>query len=173
MGKKPSKTKQKEALEELTPKQSLALDGLLAGDRFQAAGDRAGVSRNTVARWLKEDPVFIASFKNRRSDIESSLDLQIRDLAGEALQVLREEMESNEPRVRIAAAREILRQRQQAPPVDLQHCSATEVAMDIQGKIDNEKLWGTPRDVALSFFGEQRGADVMKDLLEGLREGGG
>ncbi len=163
--KKPSKTEQNEALEELTPKQNLALDGLLSGDRFEAAAGKAGVNRNTVARWLKEDPVFIARFRNRRSEIESSLDNEIRELAGEALQVLREELESNEPRVRLAAAREILRQRSQGTTVEVEQVSATDLAIEMKEQEDHRNLWG-----GLALMGQ---TEAIGAAVSGLRRSQG
>src|SRR3954453_17477938 len=55
--------------QELGPAQELALDALLGGKSVTAAAAAAGVSRQTLPRWLRSDPALIAALNAGRLEL--------------------------------------------------------------------------------------------------------
>ena len=53
--------------------QERAISALLTGESVTAAAGRAGVSRQTVHRWLAEDPAFIAEYNQARREIAEAV----------------------------------------------------------------------------------------------------
>jgi transposase len=67
----------------VTPKQRIALEVLLTGTTVKDAADRAGVSRKTVYRWLK-DPTFRATLDAATKDALNNLSLRVVALGNKA-----------------------------------------------------------------------------------------
>jgi transcriptional regulator with XRE-family HTH domain len=93
----------------LSTQQELALLALVGGATQSEAAERAGVARETVCRWLQDDPEFVAGLNRARKDIwDASID-RLRLLALKSTEVLAKLMESDDPRIRLNAAQTALK----------------------------------------------------------------
>lgn len=73
---------------ELTPQQTLAIPHLLHGRSITETADLIGVARQTVSRWLHNDPAFIAAYNAERLAVIEATRSRIINLATVALDVL-------------------------------------------------------------------------------------
>jgi hypothetical protein len=92
----------------LTPAQELAVTLLLAGKTDKEAADAAGVSRQTVWTWRTHHPAFIAETNRRRKELWEAAIERLRGLLGRAVEVMEEDLEAQDPRVRQRAASLVL-----------------------------------------------------------------
>jgi hypothetical protein len=93
----------------LSTQQELTLLALVGGATQGEAAERAGVARETVCRWLQDDPEFVAALNRARKDIwDASID-RLRLLALKSTEVLAKLMESDDPRIRLNAAQTALK----------------------------------------------------------------
>jgi len=93
----------------LSAPQETALLALAEGATQGEAADRAGVTRETVSRWLRDDPEFAAALNAVRKAVwEASVD-RLRLLALKSTEVLAKLLDSDDPRMRLAAAQTALR----------------------------------------------------------------
>src|SRR5271165_2713675 len=53
----------------ISPAQSLAVAALVNGSSITQAAEKAGVTRETVSRWVHRNPAFIAELQNARAEI--------------------------------------------------------------------------------------------------------
>jgi hypothetical protein len=65
----------------LSPVQLAAIQHLLAGETVTASAQAAGVSRETVHRWRKEDWLFQAEFNRRQREIQSAIQSRLLSMA--------------------------------------------------------------------------------------------
>lgn len=83
--------------------QETALLALMSGATQGEAAERAGVTRETVCRWLQDDPEFVAALNRARKEVwDASVD-RLRLLALKATEVLAKLLESDDPRMRLSA----------------------------------------------------------------------
>jgi hypothetical protein len=75
-------------LQSISPAQSVALQVLVSGGSVTKAGQKAGVARETVSRWLHHDPVFIAEMHNARAELASQTRCALEALGMQAVGVL-------------------------------------------------------------------------------------
>lgn len=61
----------------LAPEQLIALERLLAGETVTAAAKQAGVSRETVHRWLRKDFGFQAAYNQGRRELTQAIDARL------------------------------------------------------------------------------------------------
>ncbi len=94
---------------ELTPEQLTAIDLLTDGKNDTETAQAAGVTRQTVWAWRNDTPEFIAELNRRRADVWTAQTEKLRTLASQALGVLGADLESDDPKLRQAAAVHILR----------------------------------------------------------------
>ena len=94
----------------LSATQWQALSMLLAGKKQLDVATALGITQSTVSRW-RHSPVFAAALNIAVRDCYISAVAELRDASTDALLVLRECMQSNDPRVRVTAAVAILRLR--------------------------------------------------------------
>jgi predicted DNA-binding protein (UPF0251 family) len=93
----------------LSTQQELALFALVGGATQSEAAERAGVVRETVCRWLQDDPEFVAALNRARKDIwDASID-RLRLLALKSTEVLAKLLASDDPRIRLTAAQTTLK----------------------------------------------------------------
>jgi transcriptional regulator with XRE-family HTH domain len=93
----------------LSAPQETALLALAEGATQGEAAERAGVTRETVSRWRRDDPEFTAALNGVRKDIwDASVD-RLRLLALKSTEVLAKLLESDDPRMRLAAAQTALK----------------------------------------------------------------
>lgn len=102
-GRKPTET------DTLNPKQDLALTALLRGATDQEAAEAAGVTRQTVCGWRNQDAAFAAELNSRRKALWENASERMRSLVSRALEVLCEDLDAEDPRLRQAAAVHVLR----------------------------------------------------------------
>jgi hypothetical protein len=90
-------------------KWELAIVGLLTKNDLQGAAAHAGVSVNTLLRWLQQDE-FQNSYKQAKQQTLKQAVGQLQSAAGEAVQVLRDVAgdDTVSPSARVSAARTIL-----------------------------------------------------------------
>ena len=86
----------------LTPKQAEMLDQLADGMSIADTARIVGVSRNTIYRWLRDDPVVRAAYNKWKLACEESARARLVALQDTAVDVLADELE-NKRSARIAA----------------------------------------------------------------------
>jgi hypothetical protein len=74
--------------------QEQALAALLTGATVTAAARRAGVARQTVHRWLSDDPAFLAEYNRARREMADAVSQSLRLLSGQAVKVLKSTLTS-------------------------------------------------------------------------------
>src|SRR4051794_37203961 len=95
----------------LPPHQERAVATLLSGATVTAAAERAGVSRQTVHRWLAEDPAFIAEYNRGRREMADAVKQALRMLSAQSVRVLKRTLTSSKtpPALKLRAAIEVLK----------------------------------------------------------------
>lgn len=96
----------------LTAQQWQAVALLTSGMRAVDVAQQVGVTPETISRW-RAVPLFTAAYNQSVRDAYSATIGQVRDIAAEAIQTLRESLQSKDERVRLSAAMAILRVRLQ------------------------------------------------------------
>ncbi len=91
------------------PIDEVLIDALSRGFSHERAGALIDRSARTVARRLR-DPAFAASVTQRRHEHASQIRSRHDELASQALEVLQDCLQSEDDRVRLAAARAALQQ---------------------------------------------------------------
>ena len=87
---------------DLNPKQTRALQHLLAGATIQNAAQGAGVDRSTVHRWLREDWSFQAAYNRVRRELRHEVEARLSQLASVALETVADAVESGDVRAALA-----------------------------------------------------------------------
>ena len=106
---KPDKTRQSEALRELSPAQDLALAVLLAGQTQEAAAAAAGVTRQTVSEWARRDALFVATLNQRRQELWDGCADRLRVLVGKAIDAVEYGLDSPDERTKLTAAAQVFK----------------------------------------------------------------
>jgi transposase len=99
---KPDKTRQ------LSIEQENAIEHFLQGQSDRAVAEAAGVSRQTVWEWRKRDPLFIAELNRQRFEMWKEARERLKSLANRALDVVELQLDSDDPKATLAAAKYIL-----------------------------------------------------------------
>lgn len=100
----------------LTPRQRLAVEVLAAGGSTMAAGNAAGVRRETVSRWLADVPGFRTTVNRATRDLAARQRARLLALHDRALDVVGEGLDSDDADRRDRAAALVLKS---APLADL------------------------------------------------------
>lgn len=95
-------------VKELSDQQLTAITHMVAGCTQREAAERAGVDEATVSRWKHNDETFRAAYEQRRRAVWKAHGRKLRALAGEALDVLSDAMQSDDESTRLQAAKFIL-----------------------------------------------------------------
>jgi len=90
----------------LSEQQRTAIDLLVTGRNIQDTADSVGVARPTVSAWLHHSPIFQAALNQRRQELWQDVTDALRALAPAAVEVLKRELEGEEP---LAAAVHLLK----------------------------------------------------------------
>lgn len=77
-----------------TPSQWKVIEALAAGKTVKDAANMAGVGRESVHRWLRNDVEFIAAHNQARQDVADSIRAEVRSLAQVAVKTVRKVMTS-------------------------------------------------------------------------------
>lgn len=88
-------------------RQEQAIAALMTEPTIDAAAVRAGISPNTLGRWLRE-PSFLAAYRDARRAVVESAVARIQDAAGEAVTALRRNLTCGRAGDEIRAAVAIL-----------------------------------------------------------------
>jgi hypothetical protein len=99
---KPDKNRQ------LSIEQENAVEHLLQGQSDRAVAEAAGVSRQTVWEWRNHDPLFIAELNRQRFEMWQEARERLKSLANRALDVVELQLDSEDPKASLAAAKYIL-----------------------------------------------------------------
>ena len=93
----------------LRPKQELALVELLSGRSVGAAAKAVGVARQTLSKWLKNDPLFIAALEAERAELRRQTSARLLKAAEKAIDALEAVAgDATAPAPRVTAARSLL-----------------------------------------------------------------
>lgn len=76
-----------------SPAQEVAITALIRGATVKDAAAEAGVSRQAVSGWKNHDPAFIALLNQRRHDVWSQVEDQLRSIHIKALDVISRELD--------------------------------------------------------------------------------
>jgi transcriptional regulator with XRE-family HTH domain len=132
----------------LSAAQETALLALAEGATQGEAAERAGVTRETISRWLREEPEFVAALNVVRKAVwDASID-RLRLLALKSTEVLAKLLESDDPRIRLAAAQTTLK------------AAGLEALAAPAGKTDAEEIVLEQRKLAQ----QRRMVDMLADL---------
>lgn len=93
----------------LTADQDKAISLLIEGKTPAEVAKAAGITTRILRDWQDNEPAFIAELNHRRSALWESHRDSLRAVLGKAVQVLCEDLESEDGRLRQAAAIHILR----------------------------------------------------------------
>ena len=99
---KPDKTRQ------LTQEQLNAVEHIIQGKSDRAVAEAVGVARQTIWEWRNNDILFIATLNRERSELWKEARYRLKDLTGQAVDVLEQQLGSDDPKIALAAARHIL-----------------------------------------------------------------
>lgn len=95
--------------QQLKPEQYNAIGLLMQGKSDREVAEEVGVSRQTVCHWRNNHPAFVAELNQRMKDLWADHEQRLRNLVGKAVDVLAEDMDSEDRRLRQAAAVHVLR----------------------------------------------------------------
>lgn len=93
----------------LTPAQEVAVALVLAGKTDGEVAEAAGVSRQTVWEWRHHHPAFIAAMNRARLEVWEAATERLRSLLTRAVEVLAEDLDGEDRRLRQQAAVHLLR----------------------------------------------------------------
>lgn len=132
------------ATRELTGPQRRTVAALLTAGSIEAAATAAGVSRNTVFRWLQED-AFRAELARARARLFDETMMQLQEVMREGVRVLSGLLKSRNEGIRSRAVAVALglgmRAREAVNLSELVRSLADDVAQ-IKADISEKKTWG-------------------------------
>jgi hypothetical protein len=102
------KTTKSDKTRQLSIEQESAIEHLLQGKSDRAVAEAVGVTRQTVNEWRNNDILFIATLNRERSELWKGSRERLKDLTGQAVDVLEQQLGNGDPKVALAAARHIL-----------------------------------------------------------------
>ena len=95
--------------QQLSIEQENAIDLLIQGKGDREVAEAVHVSRQTVNQWQNHDAVFVAALNARRQETWGSQSERLRNLVAKAIDVLEEDLSSDEKKLRQSAAIHILK----------------------------------------------------------------
>ena len=102
------KTTKSDKTRQLSIEQESAIEHLLQGKSDRAVAEAVGVARQTIWEWRNNDILFIAALNRERSELWTGSRERLKDLTGQAVDVLEQQLSSDDPKVALTAARHIL-----------------------------------------------------------------
>ena len=91
----------------LSDSQVHALPFMTSSRTFSQAAEKAGISRRTIHRWMN-DPAFREEYQRQRDEAGAIARAAIRGLMLDAVSVIAERLDSDDPKERVHAAKTIL-----------------------------------------------------------------
>lgn len=95
-------------IRQLSIEQQNAIDHLLQGKSDRAVAAAVGVRRATVCEWRNHDPLFIAELNRERSELWMEARGRLKLMANRALDVLEQQLDGDDPKASLTAAKYIL-----------------------------------------------------------------
>jgi hypothetical protein len=95
------------AHEFLTGPQRAALALLVSGKTIRYCAESAGVHRNTVANWIRRDPVFRAAYNAWRREVCDSARTRVLCMAEAAARVVAEAIHCSDAKIALAVLRDL------------------------------------------------------------------
>ena len=99
----------------ITDVQNVVVGHLLAGETQREAARLAGVNEETVSRWRKGNPDFVAELNRRRQGIWAATEERILNLRTRGIEAVERLLESEDDRVQFQAAQFVLAMTDKAP----------------------------------------------------------
>lgn len=93
----------------LSAQQLVAIDAIVAGSNQQQTAAAAGVERHTIKRWQTDDALFIAELNSRQYETQQQNVDRLRRLGESALDVLENALASDDEKISLSCAMQILR----------------------------------------------------------------
>ena len=140
---------------EVTDRQSIAIDALVAGSTHLEAAKLAGVQRSTVTTWCNKNIIFIAEWNRRRRQRLTSAGDRLHETTGAALDAVAESISSGDVRtalalIRIVGVEHLLSAAQPGPttPMGVHQDLVADLRSDLVGEmfVSEEISWIVERD---------------------------
>jgi len=103
-----AETTKPDKIRQLSIEQENAIEHLLQGQSDKAAAEAVGVSRQTVWEWRNHDVLFIAELNRQRFEMWQEARERLKSLANRALDVVELQLDSDDPKAALAAAKYVL-----------------------------------------------------------------
>ena len=94
---------------QLNSKQKNAIDLIIAGKNDSEVADSVGVTRQTINEWRNHNSVFVAKLNSRRQALWGNQVDRLRSLIENAIDILVEEIQCDDIKLRHSAAVTVLR----------------------------------------------------------------
>jgi hypothetical protein len=142
----------------LSQKQMSAIDSLLQGQSDRAVAEALGMSREMVWDWRNNDPFFIAELNRQRVELWIEARERLKSLANRALDVVEQQLNSDDPKAALAAAKYVLQGTRLLGDTDLSMSGPTTPEDVILGRLRREAreevvAKNDPKDYNAPFFG--------------------
>jgi len=95
--------------QQLSIVQENAIDLLIAGKSDREVSESVKVNRSTVNQWQNHNSLFVAELNRRRKSVWGSEENRLRSLVSKAVDVLEEDLESENQKLRQSSAIHILK----------------------------------------------------------------
>lgn len=95
-------------IRQLYQEQMNAIDYLLKGQSDRAVAEAVGVNRQKIWDWRNNDPLFIAELNRQRVEHWSEARERLKSLANRALDVVEQQLNCDDPKAALAAAKYVL-----------------------------------------------------------------
>jgi HEAT repeat protein len=92
----------------LNGKQEKALELMIQGVTDVEIAKRIGVARQTISNWRHYDTVFIETLEDQRRMLREKTRDSLIGLGEKAIEVLKNALEDEDPKIRLQAAKEVL-----------------------------------------------------------------
>jgi len=127
---------------EVSDRQSIAIDSLVAGATHLEAAEKAGVQRSTVTGWCNKNIIFIAEWNRRRRQRLTAAGERLHEATSTALDVVAETINSGDTAtalalIRMVGVEHLLSAAQPGPttPLRVHQDLAADLRSDLLGEI--------------------------------------
>ena len=140
---------------EVSDRQSIAIDALVAGSTHLEAAKLAGVQRSTVTGWCNKNIIFIAEWNRRRKQRLATAGERLHEVTVAALDAVMESIRDGDiaaalALIRIVGVEHLVRAAQPGPttPMGVHQDLAADLRSDLMGEmfVNEEISWIVERD---------------------------
>ena len=140
---------------EVSDRQSIAIDSLVAGATHLEAAEKAGVQRSTVTGWCNHNIIFIAEWNRRRRQRLTAAGERLHEATSTALDVVAETINSGDTAtalalIRMVGVEHLLSATQPGPttPLGVHQDLAADLRSDLVGEmfVNEEISWMVERE---------------------------